>query len=71
MLICFKIFLIYHQILGSIVVSIPACHAGVRGSIPRRGEVFLFPSIVFFRRGRDELNINWFHSFKIMTLFLC
>lgn len=28
------------QILGSIVVSIPACHAGDRGSIPRRGEVF-------------------------------
>ena len=25
-------------ILGSIVVSIPACHAGDRGSIPRRGE---------------------------------
>ena len=24
-------------ILGSIVVSIPACHAGDRGSIPRRG----------------------------------
>ena len=27
------------QILGSIVVSIPACHAGDRGSIPRRGEL--------------------------------
>ena len=25
------------NILGSIVVSIPACHAGDRGSIPRRG----------------------------------
>jgi hypothetical protein len=25
------------KILGSIVVSIPACHAGDRGSIPRRG----------------------------------
>ena len=25
------------RILGSIVVSIPACHAGDRGSIPRRG----------------------------------
>ena len=25
------------QVLGSIVVSIPACHAGDRGSIPRRG----------------------------------
>ncbi len=26
------------QILDSIVVSIPACHAGDRGSIPRRGD---------------------------------
>ena len=36
------------SILGSIVVSIPACHAGDRGSIPRRGGlqfcfVILFP----------------------------
>ena len=30
------------EILGSIVVSIPACHAGDRGSIPRRGGLF-FP----------------------------
>ena len=30
------------QILGSIVVSIPACHARDRGSIPRRGEMFCF-----------------------------
>ena len=27
-------------VLGSIVVSIPACHAGDRGSIPRRGGCF-------------------------------
>ena len=27
-------------VLGSIVVSIPACHAGDRGSIPRRGGYF-------------------------------
>ena len=26
------------RVLGSLVVSIPACHAGDRGSIPRRGE---------------------------------
>ena len=34
------------QFLVSIVVSIPACHAGDRGSIPRRGgtkESFFFP----------------------------
>ena len=30
------------EILGSIVVSIPACHAGDRGSIPRRGEGIFF-----------------------------
>ena len=29
-------------ILDSIVVSIPACHAGDRGSIPRRGGLFFF-----------------------------
>ena len=28
------------HILDSIVVSIPACHAGDRGSIPRRGDFF-------------------------------
>ena len=31
-----------HLVLGSIVVSIPACHAGDRGSIPRRGGIFFF-----------------------------
>ena len=30
------------EILGSIVVSIPACHAGDRDSIPHRGGNFLF-----------------------------
>ena len=29
-------------ILDSLVVRIPACHAGGRGSIPRQGEMFLF-----------------------------
>ena len=31
-------------ILVSIVVSIPACHAGDRGSIPRRGDFFFLKS---------------------------
>ena len=31
---------ITYHILDSIVVSIPACHAGDRGSIPRRGDIF-------------------------------
>ena len=30
------------RILVSIVVSIPACHAGDRGSIHRRGDTFLY-----------------------------
>lgn len=30
------------MVLVSIVVSIPACHAGDRGSIPRRGEMIFF-----------------------------
>jgi hypothetical protein len=30
-----------YLILDSIVVSIPACHAGDRGSIPRRGGLFV------------------------------
>ena len=29
----------FRRILDSIVVSIPACHAGDRGSIPRRGDI--------------------------------
>ena len=33
---------IYHEILGSIVVSIPACHPGDQGSIPCRGVQFNF-----------------------------
>ena len=39
-----------HLVLGSIVVSIPACHAGDRGSIPRRGEIFFFSFRNFIRR---------------------
>ena len=35
-------------ILGSIVVSIPACHAGDRGSIPRRGEKYIFFLLFLF-----------------------
>ena len=35
----------YYPILDSLVVRIPACHAGGRGSIPRQGEFFYFMSI--------------------------
>lgn len=45
--VCIKLAL-KHEILGSIVVSIPACHAGDRGSIPRRGGFFfLFLSSIW------------------------
>ena len=40
------------QFLGSIVVSIPVCHTGDRGSIPRQGELnylFFFSSNAFFK----------------------
>ena len=33
-------------ILDSIVVSIPACHAGDRGSIPRRGDNILVDAVI-------------------------
>ena len=34
-------------VLDSIVVSIPACHAGDRGSIPRRGGKNIFSKLYF------------------------
>ena len=34
--------------LGSVVVSIPACHAGDRGSIPRRGEIIRGDCAIFW-----------------------
>ena len=42
-------------LLDSIVVSIPACHAGDRGSIPRRGVKinFYFFLFLFFRNARN------------------
>ena len=36
------------QFLGSIVVSIPVCHTGDRGSIPRQGVCFLVDSCDMF-----------------------
>ena len=38
----FRGYHLLNKILGSIVVSIPACHAGDRGSIPRRGGCFAY-----------------------------
>ena len=35
----------FYKTFYSIVVSIPACHAGDRGSIPRRGAMLLLVSL--------------------------
>ncbi len=58
------------SVRGSIVVSIPACHAGNRGSIPRRGVTLFFLSYsVDSRRVNrcDDIRIfyysSWFFSF--------
>ena len=47
--------------LVSIVVSIPACHAGDRGSIPRRGELFL-------RVITHHSEFQWDETTPILTL---
>ena len=51
------------HVRGSIVVSIPACHAGNRGSIPRRGvTLFLLPTrytnLFFFADHKRRRTIN-------------
>ena len=50
-------------ILGSIVVSISACHAEDRGSIPRRGVVFFFSSLV------SMLSVQWIGNSPTRFLF--
>ena len=50
-------------ILGSIVVSISACHAEDRGSIPRRGVVFFFSSLV------SMLSVQWIGNSPTQFLF--
>ena len=46
------------SVLGSIVVSIPACHAGDPGSIPGRGVVILY----------RKCNINLYINLKSNAL---
>ena len=41
-------------VLGSIVVSIPVCHTGDRGSIPRQGVYFLFCRILLVSKSFVE-----------------
>src|SRR4029434_8753967 len=51
------------KLLVSIVDSIPACHAGDRGSIPRRGDsacpfIFLRPWVES-KKGQEESYLHW------------
>ena len=49
-----------NNVRGSIVVSIPACHAGNRGSIPRRGVTFFFFLVLSRRlRVRKQFFPRW------------
>jgi hypothetical protein len=41
--------MLLYLILDSIVVSIPACHAGDRGSIPRRGGYFFSMILTLYK----------------------
>ena len=56
-----------NRVRGSIVVSIPACHAGNRGSIPRRGVSFFF-FCSFWQRNSISLLVYQFDN-KQMILF--
>ena len=56
----------------SIVVSIPACHAGDRGSIPRRGVLFLsFFRFTFVANVRPILCEIHYNSFRTMVVPEC
>ena len=41
-------FEIFKLLLDSVVVSIPACHAGDRGSIPRQRDLFYYTYFYIF-----------------------
>ena len=55
-----------HEILGSIVVSIPACHAGDQGSIPLPGSWIYFPVLV-----EDAIYYITSESSRIYKLTTC
>ena len=58
---------IFKQFLDSIVVSIPACHAGDRGSIPRRGGVILLLMYLFVC---VFYSFNYINSFIFILLYM-
>ena len=59
-----------HAVLDSIVVSIPACHAGDRGSIPRRGgkEFFFQPAIHTLHGEGKHWSDTTFSHFEITKI---
>ena len=57
-------FHISHRILDSIVVSIPACHAGDRGSIPRRGGSFCSAINLCYSCNERRWKRSWTFSCK-------
>lgn len=65
-LILFRTGFYSYLILGSIVVSIPTCHAGDGGSIPRLGDFFFYER----RRQLSEIYfIVFFSSLSLSFLF--
>ena len=50
-----------YTVRGSIVVSIPACHAGDPGSIPGSG-VFLFFYVFFWYLPSNKISTNWLNA---------
>ena len=52
-------------IFGSIVVSIPACHAGDRGSIPRWGHLLI---LIFWILTFKNFSVAFSKTFKIFFL---
>ena len=59
------------QVLVSIVVSIPACHAGDRGSIPRRGGFILesqtWKKIIFIKNKQKLLAMSCYDLDCLVT----
>ena len=54
-------------VLGSIVVSIPACQAGDGGSIPRRGGMCFLTTILLSFRAFLAIRANEYNLFSSVT----
>ena len=56
------------RVLGSIVVSIPSCHAGDRGSIPRRGGAEFFSLFILTRALVIDISSEIFVFNKVFSV---